>query len=781
MNPDHNSWDDEKMAALFGSAEREGAPPDREFLARLREQSAEAFANQSPNQPEPSRRRSPMIVYTLRILATAAAAVVAALTVTRNGTDQDVVAFDQVLRQVATAQTLHLEVTRDGQSGKAWVRRPGQMRMDFPDGTYEIVRGSRAWLVDERANRATFRSAVYFRDDTKEFDALRLLRIPKSADLAKALKEASSQEVRRDGRVASLYSVDVPAGEGRIRIEAVVDAETQVLRSIASTAIRGTRREPIVEVNVLAVDKPVDEELFVVGDTLTEDGRIGKVTDAQGIVSIKPVMNRRWTPVSGPVILKPGDWLRTDVRGANAVSLRLVKDTNITLGPASLVELPSPKRIKLSSGTIKIVAEKKAPVELVGPDGKVIQVNGTAIYHVDRRSHELAEMAKPPLWLKGFEDTTAHDSIGSLVANVDGRNVPLTVGYHKVSVGIRDQISRTVIEESFVNRTDGRLEGIFYFPLPQDASISGFGMWIAGELVEADVVEKQRAREIYEEILRAKRDPGLLEWTGGNLFKARVFPIEPHSEKRIKITYTQVLPLKNNRFRYSYALQSEMLKLHPLRELAIDVRLHSVQPLADVTSPTHMARIDKTAHSAHVEFTGQEYVPERDFEVVFELDKRQEDVVLIPHLRGNGGYFMLLLTPPVSDGSWQRETLADGEPMELLVLADTSGSMDVASRENQAQFIASLFGSLTPEDRINLAVCDVDCEWVSQQPRPATADNITAAREHLDRRISLGWTDLDKAFVFAPFFAPRDLRGRRRGYDGRRRSGCLQQASASPV
>ena len=66
---------------------------------------------------------------------------------------------------------------------------------------------------------------------------------------------------------------------------------------------------------------------------------------------------------------------------------------------------------------------------------------------------------------------------------------------------------------------------MFYFPLPADASISGFGMWIGDELVEADVVEKQRAREIYETILREKRDPGLLEWTGGNMFKARVFPI----------------------------------------------------------------------------------------------------------------------------------------------------------------------------------------------------------------------------------------------------------------
>src|SRR5690606_15291402 len=126
----------------------------------------------------------------------------------------------------------------------------------------------------------------------------------------------------------------------------------------------------------------------------------------------------------------------------------------------------------------------------------------------------------------------------------------LSVGYHHVDVEIRDQIARTTIEQSFVNNTGEVLEGQFHFPLPADASISGFGMWIGSELVEADVVEKQRAREIYETILREKRDPGLLEWSGGNLFKARVYPIPAHSEKRIKIVYTQVLPRRGGSFRY---------------------------------------------------------------------------------------------------------------------------------------------------------------------------------------------------------------------------------------
>src|SRR4029453_775540 len=119
--------------------------------------------------------------------------------------------------------------------------------------------------------------------------------------------------------------------------------------------------------------------------------------------------------------------------------------------------------------------------------------------------------------LLGFKGATANESLGSLVAKVDGRDVPLSVGYHKVNVEVRDQIARTTIEESFVNHTDGTLEGVFHFPLPQDASIAGFGMWIGNELVEADVVKKQRPREIYETILREPRDPGLLEWAGGNI------------------------------------------------------------------------------------------------------------------------------------------------------------------------------------------------------------------------------------------------------------------------
>ncbi len=495
------------------------------------------------------------------------------------------------------------------------------------------------------------------------------------------------------------------------------------------------------------VGDPTPVEKFKLADKLTDDGRIGNVTDVQGVVSIKPVLAERWSPAPARLVLKPGDWLRTDPRGANAASLRLLPTTSLIVGPHSTVELTKANEIRLVAGEIEIAATVAAPVELRGPDKQTLKIDGRQFVRIEK--DKLVRVAEQPPWLKGFKGTAADETLGSLVAMVDGRNVPLTVGYHHVTVDIRDQIARTVIEESFVNRTDAVLEGVFHFPLPQDASISGFGMWIGDKLVEADVVEKQRAREIYETILRENRDPALLEWAGGNIFKARVYPIPAHSEKRIRISYTQVLPMKGNRYRYGYALQSELLKQHPLRDLTIDVKISSSAVIKSVTSPTHDTRLAQTEHSGHVEFAAQEYTPTRDFEAVVELAARQSDVTVIPHQRGSDGYFLVQLTPPSGAGSWERPLIPDGEPLKLLVIADTSASMDRGQRATQNALIASLLAALTPKDTINVAACDVNCDWIFEKAVPATPENGAIIRDTLAKRVSLGWSDLDKAFASA--------------------------------
>ena len=483
------------------------------------------------------------------------------------------------------------------------------------------------------------------------------------------------------------------------------------------------------------------------GASLKGDSRVGKVTDRQGSALVRPVGSQRWTPLSQKSLLFPGDLVRTLGRGANAIEIELKGGGALVLGPGSMLEIEGPGRLRLYSGEIEVVGSAKQVIEISGPGGFSKKLNGKSVLRA--KAGRTEALALDPRWLTGYKNSTTDEWMGSLIAKVDGRDVPLTVGYHKVSVEINDQIARTTIEQSFKNSTAHTLEGKFVFPLPADASISSFGMWIGNELVEADLVEKQRARAIYEELLRKKKDPGLLEWSGGNLFKARVYPIRPHSEKRIRIRYTQVLPLNGSSYRYSYALKSDLLSRHPLRELQLTVKIASTMPILEISSATHEVRLRKTKHSASAEFLAQEFSPDKDFELEVKID-RTASLAVVPHRRGDDGYFMLLLSPPgTGGGAWTRELMPESDPIQLCIIADTSASMDDAARESQESFILAMLALLGPKDSFRLMTADIDARWFNKSALPVEQENIDTALAFLRERFSLGWSDLDRAFETA--------------------------------
>src|SRR5437762_8298168 len=81
----------------------------------------------------------------------------------------------------------------------------------------------------------------------------------------------------------------------------------------------------------------------------------------------------------------------------------------------------------------------------------------------------------------------------------------------------------------------------YKFPVAKGGEIHKFSMGIGGKMVEGEFLSADKARQIYEDIVRKMRDPALLEYAGRDLFKVRIFPIEPRSRKPIKISYTELL------------------------------------------------------------------------------------------------------------------------------------------------------------------------------------------------------------------------------------------------
>ena len=126
----------------------------------------------------------------------------------------------------------------------------------------------------------------------------------------------------------------------------------------------------------------------------------------------------------------------------------------------------------------------------------------------------------------------------------------------KVHVAISGRIARTEVEQTFYNEAAEVLEGTYRFPLPADASISGLSLRVGDVWMDAEMLEKERARQIFRQIVDATipRDPALLEWEQGNIFKMKIFPIPGRGERKIRLSYTQVLPTVGDALRYRYPI-----------------------------------------------------------------------------------------------------------------------------------------------------------------------------------------------------------------------------------
>src|SRR5215471_9630771 len=144
---------------------------------------------------------------------------------------------------------------------------------------------------------------------------------------------------------------------------------------------------------------------------------------------------------------------------------------------------------------------------------------------------------------------------------------PLEVAYHHVKVKIDGQIATTSVDQEFYNPNPQRLEGTYLFPIPKGAQIDKFTMEIGGKQVEAELLPADKARNIYEDIVRKMRDPALLEYAGRDVFKVRVFPIEPNSKKRITLSYSQVLPSDSGLISYVYPLNTEKFSARPIKDV----------------------------------------------------------------------------------------------------------------------------------------------------------------------------------------------------------------------
>lgn len=351
--------------------------------------------------------------------------------------------------------------------------------------------------------------------------------------------------------------------------------------------------------------------------------------------------------------------------------------------------------------------------------------------------------------LSVFAACSAAFADGILIPPID---IPIReafeIKYHRVTVEIEDGVAVTKVDQAFLNLTGRRIEADYVFPVPKGAVLQDFAMWVGNQRVTGQVLTAGEAREIYENIVRSQRDPALLEYIGNNAFKARVFPIEPGEEKRIQISYSEVLKGDGGLYEYVYPLNTEKFSARPLGEVTITGSIESTTPIKTVYSPSHNIGINrKEDKRATFGYEEKNVRPEIDFVLYFAVRAGEvgASVLAFDEDDADDGFFIATVAPQVSADT--SKVIAKN----FIFVLDKSGSMMDDDKIGQAkEALRFVVRNLNEGDRFNvIAYSDEIWECFPGGMKSYSASTRDEALEFVRKFDATGGTDINGSLLRA--------------------------------
>lgn len=291
-------------------------------------------------------------------------------------------------------------------------------------------------------------------------------------------------------------------------------------------------------------------------------------------------------------------------------------------------------------------------------------------------------------------------------------------------------------------------EATFFMDLEPDQKVDRLKVKIAGKETEAEILDQEKARKIYEEIVRKKKDPALLEYFGYKLLRVRLFPIPPQSDFEVEIETIESLRIQDGVVRVQTLNASPSSFQKPIRRVTIEATIASARAVKSVFSPTHAVNVTRRdAHEARMTYEKSDYVPTGPFTFYYALGENDLGATLIAAPDGEGGAFMLSVIPPA--GVKDEDRL----PRDIAFLVDTSGSMNEHGKIDQAKAALRKFvTTLTAKDRFNIVTFSTEAQAYAAAPVTADEAARAAALAWIDAVRARGGTNLEDAlrnFQFA--------------------------------
>jgi Ca-activated chloride channel family protein len=304
------------------------------------------------------------------------------------------------------------------------------------------------------------------------------------------------------------------------------------------------------------------------------------------------------------------------------------------------------------------------------------------------------------------------------------------------------------VEEIFRNNSHTMQEGDYLYPIPPEAVFTNLSLFMGEQELRGEVLPADEARRIYEEIVRRKKDPALIELVGHGVLRARVFPIDPGDTRRVILRYTQILGKDGDLLRLRYPRVVGIVPGTAVRETSrpdlrtqrshpftLTIRVTGAERFATPYSPTHVIEVRERGPD-ELEIVHSGDAAARDFELFLPLRESFVGASLVAHAPGNEpGYFMLLISPP-----------AHGDeahiPRDLTLVLDVSGSMSGVKMEQARDALDQILAGLRPEDRFRLITFSSFVRSFSDDFVRADRATLREARDYLSGVRAEGSTNI---------------------------------------
>jgi Ca-activated chloride channel family protein len=347
----------------------------------------------------------------------------------------------------------------------------------------------------------------------------------------------------------------------------------------------------------------------------------------------------------------------------------------------------------------------------------------------------------------------------------------------EITVRIDNGDARIFVRQIFANHTNQIEEGNYVFALPSRATVSDFAVWDGPVRIPAVVLERKRAEEIYNQLKQQSIDPGLLqmgergagEAARSAIFSARIVPIVPYGTKRLEFEYHEAIPVENLKSYFGIPLRPDAYQAQVARHLSINFELHSAHAITNFQAAAKTFPLQIEQNSAHLvkgHFEGQNVNLTEDFVTTFQLDRAGSDTLQVLAFRNpvsgqpsptetapvrstnEPGFFAVnaLLGGGQPAPSASGNAAQDSGPSKTLVLLfDTSLSMQWEKLERSYQALETLLRTLRPSDSFNLILFNQKTQPF--QPAPVAADSagVQRALDFVRGSRLRGGTDLQHA------------------------------------